>query len=234
VTEDEETVVARVARAQNASRGVEVRFEVGSKDRRSVWKAESVELLSLHSGAKSVWTVETPGLEGSGAGKVFLPLAVEEPVYRMRVELSRLSGFEPCELWETPPLTLPEAGSAVEGSLGETEMDGAMIRVHSLTAPGGTVPGALRDFWNQWTGEGRAFTLWVEVNPGGSDRRLTLVSAEDETGRKAAVETGLWSEDHYAFGLKPPEGSKSLCFTFAVHRSRVVELVVDTRAWNVN
>ena len=122
----------------------------------------------------------------------------------------------------------------MEGSLGETEIDGAMIRVHSLTAPGGMVPGALRDFWNQWTGEARAFTLWVEVNPGGSDRRLTLVSAEDQTGRKAAVETGLWSEDHYAFGLKPPEGAKNLCFTFAVHRSRVVELVVDTRSWSVN
>lgn len=230
----DEALSACLARAHGAPGGMEVRFEVGDSERRSVWRAESVELLSLRSGAKSVWAVETPDWDGAGAGKVYLPMAVEEPVYRMRVELSRVSGFDDSELWESPRLALPEAGAALDGSLGETEVDGAKIRVHSLTAPGASVPGELRDFWNRWTGEANVFTLWVEVKPGGSDRRLTLVSAEDETGSKATVEAGLWSEDHYAFGIRPPAGAKNLRFTFAVHRSRVVELVVDTRAWSAN
>lgn len=229
----EGAVSASVESVVGRGTGLEIRFEVGAgrrAARRSVWCAETVEVLSLRTGAKSIWSVE--GLDsGQGeAGRVFLPLAVEESVSRLKVEFSRLSGFEEAELWQTPALALPRHGVAQEMRSMRSRVGGATISVHSLTAPGGVVPGVFRELWNRWTGDSSVFTLWAEVSPEGLDRRLTLVSAVDEQGQRAEVRAGLWSGEHYAFGLVPSMGSTRLSLTFALHRSRVVELVVDTRS----
>jgi hypothetical protein len=211
--------------------GVELRFGVEESGRGTTeWRAETVEMLSLQSGSKSIWAIE--GLEGpeAEAGKVVLPMAAEETVCRLRVEFSKVAGFEESELWRPQPLSLPRRGGALAMPAVAAQVDGATVRLHSLTAPGGIVPGEFRELWNRWTGDSSVFTLWVEVSPEGTDRRLTLVSAVDELGRTADVRSGLWSGEHYAFGLVPPAGASVLSLTFALHRSWVEELVVDTRS----
>lgn len=210
--------------------GVEIRFGVGRLGGHPVeWRAETVEVLSLRSGAKSIWAVEALDPDGADTGRVFLPMGVEEPVCRLKVEFSRVAGFEEGEIWSPRPLELPARGAAAEIPPLSGTVDGATLRLHSLTAPGGVVPGAFQELWNRWTGDSSVFTLWVEVSREGVDRRLTLVKAEDELGRLADVRSGLWSGEHYAFGLIPPAGATSLKLTFALHRSWVEELVVDTR-----
>lgn len=211
-------------------RGVELRFGLGKMETRtSDWRAETVEVLSLRSGAKAVWAMEALHPGESDAARVFLPMAQDESVCRLRVEFSRVSGFAENELWRPRPLELPGRGASAALPSESATVDGATLRLHSLTAPGGIVPGGFQELWNRWTGDSSVFTLWVEVSPEGSDRRLTLVSAVDEHGRAAEVKSGLWSGEHYAFGLIPPAGATSLTFTFALHRSWVEELVVDTR-----
>lgn len=209
--------------------GVEVLLEVS--DGRSpdgAWRAESVEVLQLGSGAKSVWAVEPVPEDARVAGRVFLPTQTLEPVSRLRVEFSKVSGFEANELWQTKPVALPGPGISERPPVTGT-VDGAVVSLHSLTGPKGAVPGAFREFFNGWMGDSSAFTLWVEVSPQGADRRLTLVSAVDERGRSAETRSGMWSGEQYAFGLIPPPGASQLIFTFALHSSRVVELMVDTR-----
>ncbi len=209
--------------------GVELRFGLGKPGQEmSHWRAETVEVLSLRSGAKSVWAVEALRKDAREVGRVFLPVTIEEPVCRLRVEFTRVAGFSEEELWGLAPMDLPTPGVSRGIPVASTTLDGATLRLHSLTVPGGTVPGFFQELWNQWTGESGVFTLWVEVSPEGMDRRLTLVSAVDEEGRHAEVRTGLWSGEQYAFGLVPPPGATTLRFTFALHRSRVEEFVVDT------
>lgn len=211
--------------------GVELRFGVeefgkGTTD----WRAETVEMLSLRSGSKSIWAIEALDRREAEGGRVFLPIGTDESVCRLRVEFSRVAGFEEGELWRPQPLALPRRGGAVAMPSVSATVDGATLRLHSLTAPGGIVPGEFQELWNRWTGDASVFTLWVEVSPEGTDRRLTLVSAVDESGREADVRSGLWSGEHYAFGLVPPAGATVLSLTFALHRSWVEELVVDTRS----
>jgi len=209
--------------------GVELRLGVQAFGNSAAdWRAETVEMLSLRSGAKSIWAVEALSPGEADTGRVFLPMAADESVCRLRVEFSRLAGFEKGELWRPQSLALPRRGGSVEMPSGAATVGGATLRLHSLTAPGGVVPGAFQELWNRWTGDSNVFTLWVEVSPGSLDRRLTLVSAVDEQGCPAEVRSGLWSGEHYAFGLTPPAGATNLRLTFALHRSRVEELVVET------
>ena len=210
--------------------GVELRFGVEESGQATTdWRAETVEMLSLRSGSKSIWAIEALDRPEADGGRVVLPIGTEEPVCRLRVEFSRVAGFEEGELWRPQPLALPRRGGAVAMPSVSATVDGATLRLHSLTAPGGIVPGEFRELWNRWTGDSSVFTLWVEVSPEGTDRRLTLVSAVDERGRAADIRSGLWSGEHYAFGLVPPAGATVLSLTFALHRSWVEELVVDTR-----
>ncbi|MGE3312719.1 MAG: hypothetical protein AB7O66_22345 [Limisphaerales bacterium] len=224
-------VEPRLESVGGREREVELRFGLGEPGRDfSRWRVESVEVLSLRSGAKSVWAADAlrQDADSGGVARVFLPVTAEEPVCRLRVEFTRVAGFTAEELWCVAPLDLPANGGSRATVPASTTVDGATVRLHSLTAPGGVVPGEFQELWNQWTGDSGVFTLWVEVSPEGMDRRLTLVSAVDELGRQAEVRTGLWSGEQYAFGLVPPAGAKTLRFTFALHRSRVEEFVVDT------
>ena len=194
---------------------------------RPVWRAETVEVMSLASGRKSMWGVDAWGGGAGGTGKWVVPVRLDEPRFRLRVEFSRVAGFDESELWRTESMLLPGLGEAREAASVGGEVDGARIRLHSLTAPGGVVPGGLGEMWNRWSGDAKAYTLWVEGAPAGWERRLTLVRATDERGRAAEIQAGLWSGEQYAFGLIPPPGATRLDFTLALHRSRVMDVVLD-------
>jgi hypothetical protein len=210
--------------------GLLLRFETWQGGQRVIhWRPENLEIIDPLLGTNALWGEALPGGLGSAGWRTMMPLWPAADPCRLRLELSRATEFDAADLWSTEVIVL-EGEAQGGGGFPAVERDGISVVLHSLTPPRGTVPAPFTGHWTAWRDESEVWTLWVQLSPEVPGWRLTLVRAVDDRGREAKVQSGGWSGVQYAYGLRPPDDAKALRFTFALHRSRFVEFVVDPRA----
>ena len=122
-------LAARMVEGAGAGKRWELRVDVG--ERRwdgAVWRVETLEVVGLRSGRKAIWGVAGIGGE---AGSMTIPMVAADEACRVRLEFSRVSGFEDSELWKVDPIALPGVGSRTRWACGRarwTESGFACIR----------------------------------------------------------------------------------------------------------
>ncbi len=156
-------------------------------------------------------------------------LWLEEPAWKLKVEVSRNAGFPPSELWTIKGVAVP-ASKKINEMLVQTNMYGEEIEFLGLSSPLAKLP-------QDWTETQPEANLHARTAYPLSGERLTLVEVRDDQGRK--LETGGFAisnntggrgatvrQTDYGFAVKIPEGAKSLDVTFAFSQSRDVEFLV--------
>jgi hypothetical protein len=153
-----------------------------------------------------------------------------EPAWKLRVEMSRTSGFNDDELWSVRNI-LVNPGSQQDlwngggrnktnSAFAETTLNGIHLKLYpaiQLTDQNfnGPKQGGFR----------------IDANPAPDGMRLTVVSTSDEQGR----ELQFWNADYgtggnYTIQLQNLRNAKFLNVTLALHKSRFVEFTVKPAA----
>jgi hypothetical protein len=146
----------------------------------------------------------------------------EEPAWKLRVEMSRTSGYSSAETWTAPNIPLKQGNMndmfqqnrnnkpAAETTIGETQLE--LFPPIQLTAD------SRRNFGNQMEG---VFRVRFKTMPEGL--RLNVVQISDDQNRPIEFGNWGWGGNEYRFSLKHLGDAKSLNITLAVHPSRFVE-----------
>jgi hypothetical protein len=141
-----------------------------------------------------------------------------EPAWKVRIELSRTSGFQSNELWTIQNFPVPPAGGYIETNLQRT-IGGFTVRVRGLTADGVTLPGSYNSF-------GGSPSLHFEIISPLKTNRFTLVSVKDDLGHEVPQGGSSLSATEFAYGLRIPAEAKTITFTVALHASRFADFLV--------
>lgn len=154
------------------------------------------------------------------------PLWIEEPAWKLQVEVSRTKDFPVEELWTIKGVPVPEAGKVVEINA-TTNIYGAEIVFQGISAAKAKLP-------QEWTRVEPYVNLHASHPIPMSDMHLRLVEVRDDRGRgvKASSFSSRTStggrgatpkELIHGFGIEIPEGAKKLDVTFVFSKSRYVE-----------
>jgi hypothetical protein len=147
-------------------------------------------------------------------------LPAEEAAWKFRIELQRVKGFAPEEIWRVRGLPVPQRDRA-SGIVATTTRQGAELRLEVIGAgdPYGRGPG-----WRQPVPSLRVMAL--SAPPG---LQITLLRATDDRGRAIGAHgpiPAVYDSAEYRFRLwRIPPGAKRMALTFAAHRNRFVEFL---------
>ena len=145
-----------------------------------------------------------------------------EAAWRLRVEFSHETDFEPAELWTVRGLRVPQAGEILDLENTTTNQSRRLSLV-AFTGADADQPGSFR--WLMQKGEPR---LSIRSEPALEGWRLSLIRAVDDHRREVEVEPSQdwgWSGDEKVFGLKLKPDASSVDCIFALHKSRFVEFL---------
>jgi hypothetical protein len=147
----------------------------------------------------------------------------DESPWKLRVEMSRTSGFNNDEVWTVQNIPVNPGRrqdlwnyggrNQTDSAFAETTLDGIHLKLFSAmqftdTAKGnGQTEGGFR----------------IHADPAPDGMRLTLVTVTDEQGRTIQNWNPSWGGNDYEFQLQNVRNAKSLNITLALHRSRFVE-----------
>ncbi|HEX4644154.1 MAG TPA: hypothetical protein VH598_00940, partial [Verrucomicrobiae bacterium] len=149
-------------------------------------------------------------------------LWLEEPAWKLQVELSRTADFPPEELWLVKGVPVPADGESSEVHA-KTNMYGAGLEFLSLSSPNAVVP-------NNIAMPGH-YNLHAEVVSEAGIAHLTLVAVKDDQGREVRATDYLTfgpNDFHViprCIGLDILKDAKSLDVTFAFSESVKVEFL---------
>jgi hypothetical protein len=153
----------------------------------------------------------------------------DEPAWKLKVRVSRTTDYPAEELWTIKDVPVPKDGEVIKLDK-QTNLHGAEISLLGISGPKAKLP-------EDWAVAGVEVNLHARTPIPMSDTQLKLVEVKDDQGRKVEVKgsssnnsTGgrgaTQREMNHAFGIKVPEGAKSLEVTFAFSKSRTVEFMV--------
>jgi hypothetical protein len=145
----------------------------------------------------------------------------DEPAWKLRVELSRTSGFADSELWTVENLPLQAGRMQDFGNYGRNRGDAAFAEttlkgVHLKLFPA-------RQFTDTPPGAEPAGGFVIQTDRPLDGMRMTLIRVTDERGRPLQIRTLGRSDTDYRFGLRELGNVRSLKLTLALHPSRFVE-----------
>lgn len=154
-------------------------------------------------------------------------LWLEEPAWKLKVEVSRTAHFPPAELWIVKHVPVPAPGRISEISA-HTNMYGEEIELLSLSSPNTSIEELRIRLPDANLHARTPFPL--------SDAHLTLVEVRDDQGQKVethGLRTGSSTggrgatlrQMDYRFGINIPDGAKTLDVTFAFSQSLYVEFL---------
>ena len=152
----------------------------------------------------------------------------EQTPWKLRVEMSRTSGFNDNELWTVQQVPLNRGSqqdlwnyanrnSRADTPFAETTLNGIHLKLY---------PAVL--FTDQNWGDGRnhgGFRVFADPEPEGI--RMTILKVTDEQGRPLEYWDGGSGGGNYTFQLPNLRNTKSLNLTVALHKSRFVEFTVN-------
>jgi hypothetical protein len=145
----------------------------------------------------------------------------DEPAWKLRVELSRRSGFNEDELWtvtEIPftPGTINDTYRRDKGTnvIAQTTLDDIHLDLYSVIK-------LSTDQARQSGGLDGVFRIRATPPPDGT--RLTLVSVTDDQNRTIEFNNLGWGGGDYRFALRKLGDAKTINVKLALHRSRYVE-----------
>lgn len=156
------------------------------------------------------------------------PLWLEEPAWKLAVEISRTRDFPVGELWTIKGVPIPETGKVAEINA-TTNIYGAEIVFQGISTAKAKLP-------QEWA----RTPLYVNLHASNpipmSDTKLWLVDVKADLGGKVKVVGDTWQsstggrgatlkELNHGFGIEIPEGAKSLDVTLAFSKSRYVEFL---------
>ena len=146
----------------------------------------------------------------------------DEPAWKLRVEMSRTSGFNDDELWtvENVPVNSGRqqdlwnyGRDRTNSAFGETTLNGVHLKLFPA-----------KQFTDQQNMRGSIEGgLDVQTDIPLDGMRLTLVKVTDELGHEIKPMSWGWGGNDYRFGLRELGNAKTLNLTLALHKSRFVE-----------
>jgi len=145
----------------------------------------------------------------------------DEPAWKLRVELSRTSGFSDGELWSVQNIPLQpgrlqdfwnDGRRRTNAAFAETTLNGIHLKLFPV-----------RQFTDQPPGSQPQGGFEIQTDRPVDGMRLTLSSLTDDQGHD--LQSWNWGRGNnsYRFGLRELGNTKSLNLTLALHRSRFVE-----------
>jgi len=157
------------------------------------------------------------------------PLWVDEPAWKLRVEVSRTTNYPPGQIWKITGVPVPQTKQLVGGGA-LTNMYQAELEFLGLSAPGALLPSRHVAVDARWNAHIRTPYPVDEL-------RFSLIEVRDQLGhigelrgvRSTTSDGGRGitpREMLYAFGFDLPEGAETLDLTFAVTRSVYVDFQV--------
>lgn len=161
-----------------------------------------------------------------------------EAAWKLRVELSRASGFEPEELWACGMPVSAEGSKMAGAHLSTFQMQTGNVATTSPEHPPGFSTNINGCSIHLETSEAKKardasqaetldVSLFMSAETISNDFRLTLVKITDEQGREVKIKSSTeWLREQSSYDLTAPPDTTRLHCTFAYHRSRFVEFVV--------
>lgn len=155
-------------------------------------------------------------------------LWLDEPAWKLKVELARSANYPAEELWIIKGVPVPKFGAVTEVNA-KTNIYGAEIEFAGLSASNAKLP-------PDWVGNQLHATIHARSPLPMSDTHLKLVEVRDDLKRKItqlelsssssyAGRGATLRETEYGFGIDLPADAKTLDITFAFTRSRFVEFL---------
>ncbi|MDB6111641.1 MAG: hypothetical protein JWR69_3391 [Pedosphaera sp.] len=143
-----------------------------------------------------------------------------ESAWKLRVEFSRMAGFDADELWTVRGVMVPGATQTITLDNATTIHD-TKLTLLAITGENAKQLGLMR-----WEALPKHANISIHADPIPKGRRLALVKVVDDQGREVDVQPGTdWSQGENVFGLTIPQDAKLLDCTFALHKSRFVEFL---------
>jgi hypothetical protein len=152
----------------------------------------------------------------------------DEPAWKLRVEMSRTSGFNDDEIWSVTNVPINPGSqqdlwnyggrrqSRTNSPFTETTLNGFHLKLYPA------IQFTDQNFNGQKQGGFR-----IDADPVPEGMRLTIVSATDEQGHKLqSWNAGYGNGGNYTIQLQNLRNAKSLNVTIALHKSRFVEFTV--------
>jgi hypothetical protein len=158
----------------------------------------------------------------------------DEPAWKLRVEMSRTSGFNDDELWTVQGIPVENSkmqdfwndtarGRSRPGfratkpkpGFAETTLNGIHLNIYPV-----------KRFTDQPPESSQQGAFQVQLDPAPEGMQMTLVNVTDDQGRKIRSWRWSWGGNFSAFALRELEDVKSINITLALHKSRFVEFTV--------
>jgi hypothetical protein len=154
------------------------------------------------------------------------PLWLDEPAWKLRVEVSRIANYSSEDLWKITQVPVPTTREICGGGA-MTNLNRAVLEFLGLSSPGAILRSGNVGVSGRWNAHLRT-PYPVE------DLRFSLVEVRDQLGHIAELKgsTSITSDGGrgitpremlYGFGFELPPGAETLDLTFAVTQSRYVE-----------
>ena len=148
----------------------------------------------------------------------------DEPAWKLRVEMSRTSGFDDTELWTVQNVPL-ESGKMQDfwnwwhknnSAFAETTLNGFHLKLFPA-----------KKFSDQPPDSQPQGAVQIQVDPAPDGMRMTLLKVTDDQGHDVQNWTWGWNNNEhsytYSFAFPQLGDAKSLNITLALHKSRFVE-----------
>jgi hypothetical protein len=164
--------------------------------------------------------------QGTSDGAIYqFGLWPDEPVWKVRFEFSRKSGFADSELWTVQNVPVQPgqmqdfwnySRNRARLPFAEADVNGFHLKMYSAI-----------QFTNQPNGSGQIEGgLVIQANAAPAGMRMTLVKVTDDQGREISPMSWGSGGTDFRFGLQNLGDVKTLNLTLALHKSRFVEFAV--------
>jgi hypothetical protein len=150
----------------------------------------------------------------------------DESAWKLRVEMSRTSGFNDDELWTVENIPVNSGRQQdlwgynnrrgnTNAAFAETTLNGIHLKLFPAT-----------QFTDENYGNGQkrgGLRVQIDPEPEGVQMRMTLAKVTDEQGRDLQSWGANGGGGNYVFQLQDVRDAKTLNITLALHKSRFVE-----------
>lgn len=211
------------------NKGVQVAFDVRQNGQTVTnWQPVRIETFDA-TGNHIIGSVNTSYQDGEPMTFYQWGLWPDEPAWKLRVEMSRTSGFNDDELWTVQDVPV-ESGKMQnfwnnnprgrnQPGVAETTLNGVHLKIFPV-----------KQFTDQSPNSQPQGAVQIQADSVPEGMRMTLFKATDDQGHELGNWTWGWSSNNksytYSFAFPQLGNSKAINFTIALHKSRFVEFTV--------
>jgi hypothetical protein len=159
----------------------------------------------------------------------------DEPAWKVRLEMSRTSGFSDDEFWSITNVPV-KAGSQQE-MWNNWNSDGNQSAFLEKTVNGihlKLFPAIQFKDQNQGGGQTVSFTIKADPDPESAGMRLTLIKVADDQGRELQNRGSSWGGGRYQYQFSGGRNPSTLNLTIVLQKSRFVEFTVKPQTAAAN